>query len=72
MQSQKESTSHNLYNLYASLPNATQQEFLRELLQKQHQQLEDIAFHLACKQAKDENEFLSEAEVSSFIDSLSQ
>lgn len=71
MQSQKESTSHNLYNLYASLPNATQQEFLRELLQKQHQQL-DIAFHLACKQAKDENEFLSEVEVSSFIDSLSQ
>jgi len=72
MQTQNTSTSHNLYELYASLPNETQQAFLQELLQKQQHKIENMAFQLACKQAKDENEFLNDKEATTFIDSLPQ
>ncbi len=64
--------AHSLYALYETLPDAVQREFLNELWQKQHQQLEEFAFYLACKQAKDENEFLSEKETQAFIQSLAQ
>jgi hypothetical protein len=36
------------------------------------QQLEDLAFSLACKQAKDENEFLTDSDAQSFIKNLLQ
>lgn len=65
-------TAHSLYALYETLPNEVQQAFLEELMQKKHQELADLGFYLACKDAKDENEFLSEQEQQAFIDSLSQ
>jgi hypothetical protein len=72
MNTQQANTAHSLYSLYDTLPDAVQQAFLEELLQKKPQQLEDLAFSLACKQAKDENEFLSDSEAQTFIKSLSQ
>lgn len=72
METQNLNTAHSLYTLYEALPNETQQAFLQELLEKQQQQLEDLAFYLACKQAKDENDFLSESEKHSFINSLTE
>jgi hypothetical protein len=60
------------YALYETLPNEVQQAFLQELMQKKRQELADLSFYLDCKEAKDENEFLSEQEQKAFIDSLSQ
>ncbi|MEY4768712.1 MAG: hypothetical protein RL637_1351 [Pseudomonadota bacterium] len=65
-------TAHSLYALYETLPTETQQFFLQELLQKQAEKLETLALYMACKEAKDENEFLTEDETIAFIDSLSQ
>lgn len=65
-------TAHSLYVLYETLPNEVQQAFLRELIQKKHQELTDLSFYLDCKEAKDENEFLNDQEQQSFINSLSQ
>lgn len=61
---------HRLYSLYETLPSHLQRSFLQELLQKQHAQLDDLAFYLACKQAKDEDDFLSESETQAFMDHL--
>lgn len=61
-------TAHSLYLLYETLPNEVQQAFLQELLQNRHQQLVDLDFYLACKETKEENEFLSEQEQQAFID----
>ncbi|SJM94640.1 conserved hypothetical protein [Crenothrix polyspora] len=72
MNTQQTNTAHSLYALYETLPNEVQQAFLEELLQKKHQELEDLAFALACKQAKGENQFLNEQETQAFIQSLSQ
>lgn len=63
-------TAHSLYTLYDTLPDSIQHAFLEELWQKKRQQLEDFAFHLACKQAKDENEFLNDDETQNFIQNL--
>ena len=71
MNRQQANTAHSLYTLYETLPNDVQQAFLEELLQNQSQQLEDLAFSLACKRAKDENEFLSDTEAQAFIKNLS-
>ena len=65
-------TAHSLYALYETLPDIIQRAFLEELCQKKRQELEDLAFYLDCKQAKDENEFLSENEAQAFIQSLAQ
>ncbi|MEE7625983.1 hypothetical protein V3O24_07400 [Methylobacter sp. Wu8] len=72
MNSQQANTAHSLYALYETLPNEVQQAFLEELLQKKPQQLEDLGLYLACKQAKDENEFLNDQEAQAFIQSLPQ
>jgi len=72
MQTEHLKTAHSLYALYETLPNDIQQAFLRELLQHQQEKLEDLAFYLACQQAKDEDTFLSEAESQAFINSLPQ
>jgi len=72
MNTQQANTAHSLYALYETLPNEVQQAFLEELLQKKHQELEDLAFALACKQAKDESQFLSESKTQAFIQSLSK
>jgi len=65
-------TAHSLYALYETLPDTIQRAFLEELWQKKRQELEDLAFYLDCKQAKDENDFLSENEAQTFIQSLAQ
>jgi hypothetical protein len=72
MQTQNINTAHSLYTLYEALPNETQQQFLQELLQKQADKIEILALYLACKEAKDENEFLTDDEAKEFIDSLPQ
>jgi hypothetical protein len=60
-------TAHSLYVFYETLPNEVQQAFLQELIQKKHQELEDLSFYLDCKDVKDENEFLSEQEQQTFF-----
>jgi len=64
--------AHSLYALYETLPTDTQLAFLQELLQKQREKLDDVAFHLACQQTRDENEFLSDEEAQAFIENLPQ
>ena len=70
MQAQNSNTAHSLYVIYETLPNDVQQQFLQELMQKQADKLESLALYLACKEAKDENEFLTEEETTDFINSL--
>ncbi|MEQ1637705.1 MAG: hypothetical protein ABL903_13550 [Methylococcales bacterium] len=72
MQAQSSNTAHSLYALYETLSNETQQQFLQELMQKQADKLESLALYSACQEAKDENEFLTEAEATDFINSLPQ
>ncbi|MEI6707925.1 MAG: hypothetical protein WCK96_12420 [Methylococcales bacterium] len=72
MQVQNSNAAHSLYVLYETLPNDIQQQFLQELMQKQADKLETLALYLACKEAKDENEFLTEEETTDFINSLPQ
>lgn len=72
MQIQQSNTAHSLYALYETLSNDIQQQFLQELLQKQADKLENLALYLACKDAKDENDFLTESETLDFINSLPQ
>ena len=72
MNTQPANTAHSLYALYETLPNEVQQAFLEELLNKKQQELEDLAFALACKQVKNESQFLNEQETQAFIQSLSQ
>jgi len=38
-------TAHSLYALYETLPDTVQREFLNELWQKKHQELEELALH---------------------------
>ena len=64
-------TAHSLYVLYETLPTDTQQAFLQELLQKQQERLENAAIFLACQQAKEENDFLSDEDSQAFLDSSS-
>ena len=64
--------AHSLYALYETLSNDIQQQFLQELLQKQAEKLEMLALYMACKEAKDENDFLTESETLNFINSLPQ
>ncbi|MCX7068930.1 MAG: hypothetical protein NTW85_14720 [Methylococcales bacterium] len=72
MQAQNSNAAHSLYVLYETLSNDIQQKFLQELMQKQADKLETLALYLACKEAKDENEFLTEEETADFINSLPQ
>lgn len=72
MQTQNSNTAHSLYALFETLPDEAQHQFLQELLQKQADKLETLTLFLACQEAKDENEFLTEDETKAFIDSLPQ
>lgn len=72
MQPQHSNTAHSLYALYETLPDEVQQDFLQELLKKQSEKLETLALYLACKEAKDQNEFLTEDETKAFIANLPQ
>jgi hypothetical protein len=70
VQQANSNTAHSLYAFYETLPDTVKREFLSELVQKKRQELEDLSFYLDCKQAKDENEFLSDNEAQVFIQSL--
>jgi hypothetical protein len=72
MQAQNSNAAHSLYVLYETLSNDVQQQFLQELMQKQADKLETLALYLACKETKDENEFLTEEETTDFINRLPQ
>lgn len=72
MQINSTEIAHHFYALYETLPTDTQQEFLKELFEKQQEQLETLSLYLACQHAKDENDFLTVAETQSFINSLPQ
>ncbi len=72
MQTQHLTTAHSLYVLYETLPDETKQLFLQELLAKQAENIEASALYLACKEAKEENEFLTDTEAQAFINSLPQ
>lgn len=72
MQTESLKTAHSLYVLYETLPREIQQAFLQELLQQQQETLDDLAFDLACQQAKEENSFLNDEESQAFIASLPQ
>ncbi len=63
-------TAHSLYALYETLPDMIQRAFLEKLWQKKRQELEDLAFYLDCKQAKEENDFLNEIDAQTFIQNL--
>jgi hypothetical protein len=72
MQTQHEATAHSLYVLYQALPEESKQLFLKELLVEQADTVEASAIYLACQQAKQENDFLTEDEAKDFIDRLPQ
>jgi hypothetical protein len=72
MQTHTTSTAHSLYLLYETLSAETQQQFLLEIFQHQAEKLESLALYLACKQAKEEDDFLTEEEVQAFINALPQ
>lgn len=69
---QLNNTAHSLYTVYEALPGDVQRAFLEELFEKRHKELDDFAFYLACKEAKDENQFLNEQESNAFIQKLSK
>ena len=64
--------AHSLYVLFETLPDATQQLFIQELLEKQAEKVENHLLYLACQQAREENDFLDDSEAQSFIDNLAQ
>ena len=66
MQTQNSNTAHSLYALYETLSNDIQQQFLQELLEKQADKIE----YLACQEAKEANDFLTDDETRAFINSL--
>ena len=72
MQPDHANTAQRLYALYETLPQSVQQDFLHELLEKQQEQVEQEALYLACQQAKEESEFLTEQETHDFINRLAQ
>lgn len=72
MQPQNANVGHGLYMFYETLSYDIQQQFLQELLQKQADKLEVVALYLACKEAKEENDFLTNDEEIAFISSLPQ
>lgn len=72
MQTQNPVAAHSLYVLYETLSTENQQLFLQELLAKQADKIEKSMFYLACKEAKDENEFLTDDEANAFMNSLPQ
>jgi hypothetical protein len=64
--------ANNLYHLFESLSLETQSHFLQRLFQERREQLADLAFAVACQQAKEEADFLSPEEAEEFLGSLSK
>jgi Lon protease-like protein len=67
---QTTNNAQTVYTLYEALPFEMQQQFLQELLQKQTDKLETLTLYLACKQAKEEDDFLNHDETNEFLNSL--
>jgi hypothetical protein len=72
MQTHPATTAHSLYLLYETLSAETQEQFLLEIFQHQADKLESLVLYLACKETKEENDFLTEEEAQVFIKTLSQ
>jgi hypothetical protein len=72
MQTHPTTTAHSLYLLYETLSAETQEQFLLEVFQHQTDKLESLALYLACKEAKEEDDFLTEEEAQAFIKTLPQ
>lgn len=70
MQTQNPDAAHSLYVLYQTLSDEAKQLFIQELLENQDEKIENHLFYLACKQAKQDNEFLDDTESQVFIDNL--
>jgi hypothetical protein len=67
--SQLPQTSLGLYHLFQTLPLETRQGFLELLFEDNPSDLEDLILYLNCKNSRKEG-FLSEAEATTFLESL--
>ena len=65
-------SAERLYRMYQELLHDEQQRFLQKLLEQEADRLETLALYAACREAKDENDFLTEDEQNSFLASLPQ
>ncbi len=72
MQTQNQNAAHSLYVLYQTLSDETKQLFIQELLENQAEKVENHLLYLACKEAKQENEFLDDTKAQEFINNLGQ
>lgn len=62
--------AHSLYILYETLSNEMQQLFLQELITYQSEKIDDLMLYLALNKTKQENDFLTDSEAQTFIESL--
>ena len=58
--------------MYKALLHDEQQRFIQKLLQKEANRLETLALYEACREAKDESDFLTDDEKAAFLASLPQ
>ncbi len=72
MQLKRSNIGHSLYVLFETLPESDKKAFLHELMEQQQETVENEALYLACQQAKEENDFLTEQEAQDFVDHLPQ
>lgn len=72
MQTQHQATAHSFYVLFQALPEESKQLFLQEMLTNQAEVMEDTSIYLACQEAQQDNDFLTDSECLNFIDGLPQ
>ena len=70
MNSQDAIVAKNLYTLFESLPQEIQQLFLKKLFPEKGTELSEFIFYLACREVKENADFLSEEEAKIFIEGL--
>ena len=58
--------------MYNALLHDEQQRFLQKLLHNEADRLETLALYEACREAKDEDDFLTDDEKNAFLASLPQ
>ena len=63
-------SAEGLYGMYKALLHDEQQRFLQKLLQKEAARLETLALYEACREAKDDGDFLTDDEKTAFLASL--
>jgi hypothetical protein len=65
-------SAEGLYGMYNALLHDEQQRFLQKLLHNEANRLETLALYEACREAKDEDDFLTDDEKNAFLASLPQ